>query len=186
VKIDTITFDTTGTPVARLSLYYAQLGANPGSGTVSVTFPATVHGCNFHIDQVTGQNTSTPVRTANTNKAAANAVNFISANLAPLLSALNATYATASRDGNAPIDTWAGATELTDAGHTAPTHRLNTAYKINDTTASASQGSGTADYAIIAVEIMEASVSEGPTVAQFMPATQQLSCSGGMIGRTYG
>lgn len=163
-KVDTATFNTIASPKARLSLYYTQLGASPGSGTVSVDFGATAGGCNLVIEQLTGHNANNPV-TANKGQSTVDSSTSTGVTLSALASTLNLVYQCASRDGAARLNPATGFQEFYDASQATPAYNLETAWATNKTTATAGPISGSAAIAVIAVEINEATVGlidDGP------------------------
>lgn len=156
-QIATVLFNTIASPTQRLTLFWGIASSNTAGVITSSYGGNTQTGFNQFIDEVTGFNATTPV-TANIVTNRGDAVTGVNCTLAALASTLNAAFGCYTRSGNAAINPNGTFTELADAGHTTPTSRLETQWKINDTGSGGSQAAGTDDYAGIAVEINEASV----------------------------
>ncbi|HOR57373.1 MAG TPA: hypothetical protein PLV82_01725, partial [bacterium] len=153
-QVATVTFNTTGTPLSRLTLFKA-LGASPTSGAVTIDFGGATQGnCVWSIAEYTGVSTSTPVVQYATNNA--DSASSLTATLSTFGSANNATAAGFGADVNVAINNDSGWTEIHDFSSVAlPGYsRLETQwYNGNDTSAVGTMSSGSADMAGIAVEI---------------------------------
>ncbi|MBP6930206.1 hypothetical protein KBB60_01220, partial [Patescibacteria group bacterium] len=153
-QVATVTFNTTGTPLSRLTLFKA-LGASPTSGAVTIDFGGATQGnCVWSIAEYTGVSTSTPVVQYATNNA--DSASSLTATLSTFGSANNATAAGFGADVNVAINNDSNWTEIHDFSSVAmPGYsRLETQwYNGNDTSAVGTMSSGSADMAGIAVEI---------------------------------
>jgi hypothetical protein len=151
----------------RLSLFIAQCGGSPGSGTITITEAdmgggTTAIGCAWSIIQVTGHHTTYPVRqpvfpvctiAANTSYA----VNFPQG-AADSNSRCFAAVGAAVSGGVTERASW---TELSDNSGASPTVSFATQWRSDafEATASGSYGSAT-DVLLAAVEIAEASAPD--------------------------
>lgn len=156
-------FDTAGTQ-RTLFTFTAQLGASPGSGTIGISFGATtMSGCGWSVVQVTGHNTSTPVRFADDGLGTGTSQ---SATLIASGSANNVALAFVASDEVVTFTAANAFTMLGQATGAAPTQAIGSLWKLNATNpATTSTGTAGQTWGMVGLEIQAAAVAAGfPTV----------------------
>ncbi len=156
VEVATVTFSTVATPLKRMSIFRA-MSASPGSGPITITFPATESNASWIVSQwtgvsTTGTNGSGAIAQALTNQA--DGVTSIGATLAALGSPNNVAYGVVGTSGTAiGINPGAGFTEISEQKpNESPNGILEALFAANQTTPSASW-TGAFSAAILAIEI---------------------------------
>lgn len=169
-QVASVGFNTTSTTASRLTLFKA-LGSSPTTGTVAMNFGLTQGNCIWSIVEYSGVDTTTPVVQSQTNNA--NSASSLTVTLSSFGSSSNVTAAGFGADLNVAIDNEGTWTEIHDIGTTVgpgPSRLENQWYNGNDTTATGTMNSGTADMAGIAVEI---AASSSPTTMTFSGTCKQ-------------
>lgn len=157
VEVATITFSTVGTPLKRMSIFRA-MSASPGSGPITITFPAAESNASWIVSQWTGVNTSGTNGSGAIgqvlNTVRADGVTSISATLAALGSPNNVAYGVVGTSGTAiGINPGAGFTEISEQKpNESPNGILEALFGANQTVPSASW-TGAFSAAILAIEI---------------------------------
>lgn len=93
-EVATVTFDPVGSPLKRITLYRA-MSPSPGSGPITITFPANVSNAQWIVTQwegVDASGTNGSGAIVQTGSARADAVSGLSVALAPFENASNAAY----------------------------------------------------------------------------------------------
>ena len=156
-QVTTVEFNTTASSLSRLTLFKAQ-GASPTAGVVTIDFGGATQGnCVWSISEYTGVSTANPITQYASNRG--DSVSSLTVTLSAFASTDNITVAGFGADQNVAIDHDTGWTEVHDFSSVPlPSYsRLETQwYGGNDTTATGTMNSGTADMAGIAVEISTA------------------------------
>ena len=156
VEVATITFNTIGTPLKRMSIFRA-MSAAPGSGPITISFPTTESNAAWIVSQwtgvdQTGTNGSGAIVQTATN--GADAVSSIGATLAALGSANNVAYGVVGTNGSAlGINPGSGFTEISEQKPAEGTSTILEALFAANQTAPSASWSGTFAAAILAVEI---------------------------------
>lgn len=156
VEVATITFNTIGTPLKRMSIFRA-MSAAPGSGPVTISFPTTESNAAWIVSQwtgvdQTGTNGSGAIVQTATN--GADAVSSIGATLAALGSANNVAYGVVGTNGSAlGVNPGSGFTEISEQKPAEGTSTILEALFAANQTAPSASWSGTFAAAILAVEI---------------------------------
>jgi adhesin/invasin len=157
VEVATITFSTVGTPLKRMSIFRA-MSASPGSGPITITFPATESNASWVVSQWTGVNTTGTNGSGAIgqvlNTVRADGVTSISATLAALGSPNNVAYGVVGTSGTAiGINPGAGFAEISEQKpNESPNGILEALFGANQTVPSASW-TGAFSAAILAIEI---------------------------------
>ena len=156
VEVGSIAFSTVGTPLKRMTIYRA-MSASPGSGPITITFPATESNASWIVSQWTGVNTSGTNGSGAIGQTASNladGVTSIGATLAALGGPNNIAYAAVGTSGSAiGINPGAAFTEISEQKPIeSPNGILEALFAANQTNPSASW-SGAFSAAILAIEI---------------------------------
>ncbi len=157
VEVATITFNTVGTPLKRMSIFRA-MSTSPGSGPITITFPTTESNGTWIVSQWTGVNTTGTNGSGAIGQIATpnrlDAVTSISATLAALGGPNNVAYGVVGTNGSAVgINPGGSFTEISEQKPAEGTNAiLESLFAANQTVPSASW-TGAFSAAILAVEI---------------------------------
>lgn len=139
------------------ALFYAKAGATPGSGTVTITYSSNQVRSAWTLDQITGQDTTTPVPQNNTGSST---VDTLSISLGSALASGSKSYGTCSTRAAASIGPGGAETEIQEQNSTgaSPTY-ANSQWYTTQTISWATLGT-TANRGVV-IEIAEAAAAAG-------------------------
>jgi hypothetical protein len=156
VEIARTNFNTTGTPLNRVSLWRTMSGSG-GSSTLTNKFAGAATGCAFNVVQFTGVDTSGSQGSgaiAQVVMGAADATANPAITLAALTGSANAVFAGFSSDVNPFAGTAeASWTEQFDSGYNTPATSIYGVYRLATTDNTVVVTAGSADWGGIACEI---------------------------------
>lgn len=161
----TVTYDLIATPTKRISIW-GGAATSTGAATLPVDFNSVTQlGCNAAVLEVTGHNTTTPVRVganrvSNAADNVASGASFTITLDSALASTLNAIVAFCGMNSNSGMTAENSYNEVYDNGHGTPASMLHGMWLINGGTPTCTKTSAAAniEYGGVAVELNEASV----------------------------
>jgi len=177
VEEETITFNTAGTPLWRLSVFRA-MGASPTTGTVDILPSASSTGMLWSLVELDGVDTtgtngsgaivqSVPDRT--------DGVTTFAVTLAAFGSADNATFGAFGTSRNEVHTQGAGFTQAHDVGMTAPAARVQTQYLLGNSTTVDCSWTNAAAVGGIGIEIKAAAAGAAFLASQNKPIDQAVN-----------
>lgn len=137
----------------RMTVWSGKVVASPSADTITASFAAAQIACHIRIIEITGGDADI-VRQAKTANPSGNATEQTITLDAALVAATSQVLAFFGINDNSAITPADGETELQDTGHSAPTRRMQTQHKLNDTSSSVTFASATR--LGVALEIAEA------------------------------
>lgn len=139
-QIGTLTYNTSGSPQSRLTLFWGVAASNISGVITASTGAITQTGWLLAADEVMGANTTTPIRAGSVATAFVNGGSSATITLGAFAHVFHAGFCSGGRNDNLAFTPSGAYIELFDTGHMAPTTRALSSWRVNDVNAGVSVG----------------------------------------------